>query len=134
RRVNEVSGQRTETAKESGRRSYAVAGVAEKFRRWRTDYLGVLVLLRASYVSFVFTPHAHEGFLVALTDEGVGYPIFRHDRHPVRPGDLFVLNPEESHAGGSATDAPWGDRAIYPSAELLSRISAELAGRRARVP
>jgi AraC-like DNA-binding protein len=91
-------------------------------------------LLRASYVSFVFTPHAHESFLVALTEQGVGYPIFRRDRHPVRPGDVFVLNPEESHAGGPATDAPWGYRAIYPSAELLVRTSAEFAGWRPMLP
>jgi AraC-like DNA-binding protein len=92
---------------------------------WRTDELGGLELLRATYVSFVFTPHSHEDFLIALTEEGVGYPIFRRDSHAVGPGDVFVLNPEESHAGGPATDAPWGYRALYPSMELLRRISAE---------
>jgi AraC-like DNA-binding protein len=117
-----------------GRRPAAGAGRSDQARLWRSDDLGGLDLLRASYVSFVFTPHAHESFLIALTEEGVGYPVFRHDRHPVRPGEVFVLNPEESHAGGPATDAPWGYRAIYPSAELLSRTSVEFAGRRARVP
>jgi AraC-like DNA-binding protein len=110
------------------------AGRTDQARLWRTDDLGGLELLCASYVSFVFTPHTHESFLIALTEEGVGYPIFRRDQHPVRPGDVFVLNPEESHAGGPATDAPWGYRAIYPTAELLLRLSAEFAGRRARVP
>jgi AraC-like DNA-binding protein len=107
---------------------------SDRARLWRTDDLGGVELLRASYVSFVFTPHAHESFLIALTEQGVGYPIFRRDRHPVRPGDIFVLNPEESHAGGPATDAPWGYRAIYPSAQLLARISAEFAGRRPMLP
>jgi AraC-like DNA-binding protein len=110
------------------------AGRTDQARLWRTDDLGGLELLRASYVSFVFAPHTHESFLVALTEEGVGYPIFRRDRHPVRPGDVFVLNPEESHAGGPATGAPWGYRAIYPSRELFLRISAGFAGRRAMVP
>ena len=50
-----------------GRRPDAEAGRLDQARLWRTDDLGGLELLRASYVSFVFTPHAHESFLVALT-------------------------------------------------------------------
>jgi AraC-like DNA-binding protein len=91
--------------------------------------MGGLELMRASYTSFVFTPHTHEGYLITLTEEGVGYPIFRRDKHPVALGDVFVLNPEESHAGGPATDAPWGYRAIYPSGEMLLEISSEFEGR-----
>src|ERR671933_1673633 len=94
-------------------------------RLWRAEDLGGLELLRASYVTFVFTPHCHEEFLIALTEEGVGYPVFRRDSHTVGPGDVFILNPEESHAGGPAGDAPWGYRAIYPSRQLLLRIADE---------
>jgi AraC-like DNA-binding protein len=101
---------------------------SEEAHLWRTDDFGGLELLRASYVDFVFTPHSHEDFLIALTEKGVGYPVFRRDSHAVGPGDVFVLNPEESHAGGPATYAPWGYRALYPSMGLLRRIAAEFDG------
>jgi AraC-like DNA-binding protein len=103
-------------------------------RLWRADDFGGLELLRASYVSFVFTPHAHEEFLIALTEEGAGYPIFRRDSHPVGPGDVFILNPEESHAGGPAGDTSWGYRAIYPSRAVLLRIAEEFDGARTIFP
>lgn len=71
---------------------------------------------------------------MALTEQGIGYPFFRRDSHPVGPGDLFVLNPEESHSGGPASDAPWGYRAIYPSADLLGRIASEFGGAKQALP
>lgn len=95
-------------------------------RLWRADDLGGLELLRASYASFVFTPHAHEGFMIAITEEGVGGPVFRGEMHPVGPGDVIVLNPEEAHAGGPATEAAWRYRAIYPSTDLLRQAASEL--------
>jgi AraC-like DNA-binding protein len=94
---------------------------------WRLDDLGGLELLRASYGRFVFTPHAHEGFLIALTEGGVGGPIFRGQQHQVARGDILVLNPEMAHAGGPLTEGPWQYRAIYPSAELMSAINAEFS-------
>jgi AraC-like DNA-binding protein len=117
-----------------GKRPGAGSERSDVARLWRTDDLGGLELLRASYVSFVFTPHSHEDFLIALTEEGVGYPIFRGGSHAVGPGDVFVLNPEESHAGGPATDTPWGYRALYPGIQLLRRISGEFGGPREMVP
>jgi AraC-like DNA-binding protein len=95
-------------------------------RLWRADDLGGLEVMRASYVSFVFTPHAHEGFMIALTEGGVGGPVFRGEMHPVGPGDVIVLNPEEAHAGGPATEAAWRYRAIYPSTDLLRQATSEL--------
>jgi AraC-like DNA-binding protein len=92
---------------------------------WRVDELGGLELLRASYGEFVFTPHAHEGYLIAVTEGGVGGPIYRGQKHEVGPGDVLVLNPEEAHAGGPLTEAPWRYRALYPSADLMRGIAAE---------
>lgn len=95
---------------------------------WRVDHLGGLELLQASYSSFVFTPHAHEGFMIAITEEGVGGPVFRGEMHPVGPGEVIVLNPEEAHSGGPATDAAWCYRAIYPRTDLLRQAASEFDG------
>jgi AraC-like DNA-binding protein len=101
---------------------------------WRLDELGGLELLRASYGGFVFTPHSHEGFLIALTEGGVGGPIYRGERHEVAPGDVLVLNPEEAHAGGPLTDGPWRYRALYPSTEMMLRVDGEFSTRRRTLP
>jgi AraC-like DNA-binding protein len=101
---------------------------SDEARLWRVTDLGGLELLRASYVRFVFTPHAHEEFLITLTEEGIGNPVFRRESHSVGPGDIFILNPEESHAGGPSNDAHWGYRAIYPSRDLLERFASEFSG------
>jgi AraC-like DNA-binding protein len=95
---------------------------------WWLDDLSGLELLRASYGEFVFAPHSHEAFLIALTEGGVGGPIYRGEQHQVSPGDLLVLNPEQAHAGGPLTDAPWRYRALYPNAGLMRRISIEFSG------
>jgi AraC-like DNA-binding protein len=101
---------------------------------WRAPDLGGLELLRANYERFVFTPHAHEEFMIAVTERGVGEPIFRGDKHPVRPGDILVLNPEQAHAGGPAIDAAWGYRALYPGRALLCSVSAEFDGAKSVLP
>lgn len=115
-------------------RPWSGSGPVDEARLWQVDDLG-LELLQASYGRFVFTPHTHEGFLIAVTEGGVGGPVFRGEQHPVGPGDLLVLNPEQPHSGGPLTDAPWRYRALYPSAGLVRQIAVDLstatvAGRR----
>ena len=92
---------------------------------WRIEALGGIELLQASYGEFVFTPHSHEGYLIAVTEGGVGGPTYRGEKHEVGPGDVLVLNPEEAHAGGPLTDAPWRYRALYPSADLMQGVIVE---------
>lgn len=106
----------------------------DEARLWRVEDLGGLELLRATYGRLIFTPHAHEGFLIALTEGGVGGPVFRGERHEVEPGDVLVLNPEEAHAGGPVTEVPWRYRALYPSRDLMVQITAEFPQRRQGLP
>ena len=74
---------------------------ADRARMWRLQELGGLELLRASYGDFVFTPHTHEGFLIALTEAAWAVQSIRGEQHQVAPGDILVLNPEVAHAGES---------------------------------
>ena len=106
----------------------------DEARLWRVEGLGGLEVLRANYGRLIFTPHAHEGFLIAVTEGGVGGPVFRGERHEVEPGDVLVLNPEEAHAGGPVTEAPWRYRALYPSRDQMVQIMAEFPQRKQGLP
>jgi len=95
---------------------------------WQADAFGGLELLRASFVEFSFAPHAHEEFMIAVTEGGPAQPRFWGAVQRIEAGDLFVLNPGEVHGGGPVTGSTWRYRAFYPPASLMQRAAQELAG------
>jgi AraC-like DNA-binding protein len=95
---------------------------------WRVDILGGLELLRARYVEFTYSPHAHEEFMIAVTEGGAALPRYRGGAHLHSPGNVLVLNPGEVHGGGPAHGAIWRYRAFYAPAALLQRAAQELTG------
>lgn len=103
-------------------------------RLWRADAFGGLELLRAHYAAFTFALHAHDEFMIAVTEAGAGLPQFWGAAQPVGPGDLFVLGPGEVHAGGAAPGAAWRYRSFYPPAALLRRVAREVTGGDRGVP
>jgi AraC-like DNA-binding protein len=103
-------------------------------RLWRVDVLGGLELLRARFADFSFPAHAHEEFLLAVTEEGPARPWYRGGTHSHGPGDMIVLNPGEVHGGGPARGAIWQYRSLYPSADLMRRAVRELSGTDRRFP
>jgi AraC-like DNA-binding protein len=95
---------------------------------WHSESGGGLELLRARFVAFAFTPHAHEEYMIAVTGSGNGAPRFQGGVKRVGPDDVIILNPGEVHDGGTARDSVWHYRAFYPPVELMQRISQELTG------
>lgn len=103
-------------------------------RLWRVDALGGLDLLRAHFVEFTFTPHAHEEFMIAVSESGTGLPRYRGGAHRVGPGDVVALNPGEVHEGGPANRSIWRYRAFYPPVAMMQRVVWELTGTERRIP
>ena len=103
-------------------------------RLWRAPDLGGVELFSATLSEFSFRPHAHEEFFIALTESGCVAPAYRGSSHLIGPGDLLILNPEESHAGGPPADGSWTYRAMYPSRSLMREIAAEFSAGRPTVP
>ncbi len=101
---------------------------------WRAEGLGGLELFRATLSEFAFRPHEHQGFFIALTEDGLATPTYRGDRHVVGPGDLIALNPGEAHAGGPPAEGFWAYRALYPGPGLIREIMSEFPGRRPGLP
>jgi AraC-like DNA-binding protein len=97
-------------------------------RLWRVAAFGGMELLRARFAGFSFTPHAHDEYMIVVTEGGIGLPRFWGAEQPVSPGDLFVLGPGEVHAGGPARASVWRYRSFYVPAALMRRVGWELTG------
>ncbi len=95
---------------------------------WQAAAFGGLELLRANFVQFSFAPHAHEEFMIVVTEGGVALPRFWGAVQRVAAGDVFVLNPGEVHGGGPETGSTWRYRSFYPPAALMQRVARELTG------
>jgi AraC-like DNA-binding protein len=102
-------------------------GAVTGARLWRTEDLGGLELFRATLTEFAFRPHAHEEFFIALTEDGLATPTYRHGTHVIGPGDVIVLNPEEAHAGGPPDAVSWTYRALYVRPELMREVTDRAA-------
>lgn len=94
-------------------------------RAWLCADLGGLELFRATSLRFTFRPHAHEEYFIALTEAGRAASVYRGDTHPIGPGDIIVMNPEEGHAGGPPDGAFWAYRSLYPPPGLIRQVMAE---------
>ena len=85
-------------------------------------------MLHAFYVTFSFSPHTHDEYMIAVTEDGFALPHFRGGGHLHRSGDILVLNPGEVHGGGPAQGAIWRYRSFYVPAGLMQRAVQELTG------
>ncbi|MGC5014045.1 AraC family ligand binding domain-containing protein [Streptosporangium sp. DT93] len=102
----------------------------ERARLWRPAALPGVELLKARYVTHRFTPHAHEGYAIALVLSGVEEFAYRGAVHRAGAGSLSTLDPEEAHDGYPGVPGGWSYRVLYPSVAFLSGIATELmAGR-----
>jgi len=101
---------------------------------WQADVFGGLELLRAQLIKFAFSPHAHEEFMIAITEGGVGAPQFWGGSTRVGPDNVVVLNPGVVHSGGPAPASMWCWRTFYIPVPLMQRMAQELTGGDRGVP
>src|SRR4051812_40526683 len=106
----------------------AMRGLRDDARLWQVAAFGGIEGLRAHFSAFAFAPHAHEEYMVVLTEGGTGHPRFWRGVQQVGRGDLFVLNPGEVHGGGPAKEAVWRYRSFYLPAALMQRVAREITG------
>ena len=106
----------------------------EKVKFWRDISLEKLELLRATYVTHSFSPHAHEGFAIGVVNRGAAATRYRHQHYQIPTGAIIVINPGELHTGEPGSDLGWAYRMFYPRADLLQQISSEVADRPHDVP
>ncbi len=100
---------------------------------WRTPELGGIELLRATYRTFAFSPHAHETFAIGVTERGAQVYRSARRRHVVMPaGTIAVVHPGEVHSSRAQDEHGWSYRMLYPPAALVRELAAASSERTER--
>lgn len=92
-----------------------------------------LEVLHAQFVGHRYSRHAHDYFVVALVETGAASYWYRGAQRVAHAGQIFVVNPDEPHTGEAATPSGYIYRVLYPRAEYLASVAADV-GRGTRVP
>jgi len=87
-----------------------------------------LELLTAHYYAHEFAPHVHEGYAIALIEQGAERFRCRGGEHIATPGTVAVVNPDEVHTGSRATELGWSYRVFYPQPELMRALAESMDG------
>lgn len=99
------------------------------------EELAGLEILHAHYKRHSFVPHAHKGYAFGIIEDGL--EIIDSDSGKniqLTRGDIVSLNPGEIHTGRPGCENGWVYRMIYPSAEFVCGVAAEIGGRVSGVP
>ena len=92
-------------------------------RYWRLRGLAGLELMKARYRRYAFTRHGHETFAVGVIQHGNEEIWFRDGAERIGPGALVLIGPEVVHTGATLGDDALAYRVLYPSPELLTRLT-----------
>jgi AraC-like DNA-binding protein len=102
---------------------------AEMARYWRHAGVPGVDLLRARFVTHRYARHAHETYTFALIEAGT--EVFEYGSSVLRAetGAVALLNPEVVHTGQAETAAGWAYRVLYPAADVVAEVAADLGWR-----
>jgi AraC-like DNA-binding protein len=103
---------------------------AETARYWQHAGVPGVDLLRARFVTHRYSRHAHETYTFALIEAGT--EVFDYGGSVLRActGAVALLNPEVVHTGRAETPDGWAYRVLYPAADVVAGVAADLGWRR----
>ncbi|MEO0986279.1 MAG: AraC family transcriptional regulator [Cyanobacteria bacterium J06639_14] len=88
---------------------------------WRVQALNNVECLKAIGINHAFDRHIHNGFGLAVVDQGrLAYRTEAGD-HLLEPGDVLVINPGQVHWGGTVDGDRYSYRIVYPACETVAR-------------
>ncbi|MFF1479719.1 AraC family ligand binding domain-containing protein [Streptomyces sp. NPDC058301] len=102
-------------------------------RHWRYPGVPGLELLHARYVSHSFARHSHEGFVFGAVRGGIEDVVLPGETVRARPGTVVMINPEVPHSAHAGVPEGWTYATLYPSAQLIADIAAEVTTLRGTV-
>ncbi|MEB3211537.1 MAG: AraC family transcriptional regulator [Leptolyngbyaceae bacterium] len=106
----------------------------ERVKFWRDPVLRDLEMLSATYVTYSFARHAHEGFGIAIVESGAMEFDYRGETYIAPPGSVVITDPEEMHTGHAVLETGWTYRTLLPAADWLQQAATELAERPRTLP
>ncbi|MGK6312574.1 AraC family ligand binding domain-containing protein [Neorhizobium sp. DT-125] len=101
---------------------------AETTRFWRDSRFGGMECLTATFLTHEFAPHAHDTFSIGAIESGSQVATIRGAREASGPGDLYLINPGETH-DGAPSGGGYRYRMIYPDLSLLREILEDVTGK-----
>ncbi|HWU11295.1 MAG TPA: AraC family transcriptional regulator [Streptomyces sp.] len=107
--------------------------VQEWARHWQYAELPHLDLLRARYVRHTFPRHSHEGYVFGTITSGVEDVGLPGGTVHAGPGTVVMINPEVPHTARAGVPEGWVYATLYPSAQVINDIAADLTSLRGTV-
>jgi AraC-like DNA-binding protein len=95
-------------------------------RYWWDPHVSGLSLLHADFTTHEYAPHAHEAFVVAVTEAGGAVIKSRGLVDQADASTLFVFNPAEPHAGWMGRSSRWRYRSLYLARAAIDEIARGL--------
>jgi len=95
-------------------------------RYYRISATEGVTALHARFVAHRYPRHAHEHCVVGLVESGVQSYSYRRSKHITLAGQMFVVNPGESHTGEAAAETGYVYRTLYLQTEFLRRVLDDL--------
>ncbi|HEY9104973.1 AraC family transcriptional regulator [Chitinimonas sp.] len=88
----------------------------------RPEAFDGLELLTAHYYDHEFSPHVHEGYCIALIEQGAERFYYRGTEHHAPAGTIALVNPDEVHTGSRADEDGWSYRVFYADPGLVQTV------------
>ena len=92
-------------------------------RYWDDPSVAGLSCLHADFTTHDYAPHAHEGFVIAVTEEGGAEFTSRGEVAEATPQVLLVFNPDEPHSGRMGRSRRWRYRSLYIGETAISDLA-----------
>ena len=107
----------------------------EQTRLWRiATSSGDVEMMRATFVTQVFSQHMHERFAIGVIENGALGFYYRGENVIAPAGSVNLATPGEPHMGHAAADLGWTYRMFYLDTSLLQYAASEIAGRPRDLP
>lgn len=110
------------------------AAPKEYVKFWRDPVLRDLEMLHATYITYAFTRHAHEGFGIAIVESGAMEFDYRGASHIAPAGSVVITHPGEMHTGHAVLETGWTYRTLLPAIDWLQQAATELGQQANAIP
>jgi AraC-like DNA-binding protein len=85
-----------------------------------------LSCLHADFTTHAYSPHSHEGFVIAVTETGGAEFRSRGRTDQATAAALLVFNPDEPHSGHMGRSARWRYRSLYLDPQAIGSLCEAL--------